>query len=398
MERLIRRITIIDLVFFMMLAMLFTVPEHPVLYLVANAFAALFCFLVLLDRRGEFKVPAFSVMYAVFSFLCFLSYFYSINASQSMIRIKSIPVLLMLFCAGINYFSREDNLQKFMVMYVGAALLSCVYLFLTEDIFSGEAVGWGISNTNIVGTRFAFAVVFTVYFLLQQIRWWKILMTAVLVMFLFLTASRSSAVIMTVSVVVLVITTFRQKKKSVIVALLVATALILLFLYLIFHVELLYNVIGVRLEGVFSLVETGEGDSSSEKRLTLMRYGWQSFQEHPLFGQGINTFISETKQALGFKAYSHNNYLELLVGVGLVGTLSYYVMPATLLWNSFQLMGPERKSATLGALVFSLLVGMFVSDFFTVNYYSKTMILMYMFAGSACIKYSGETLLQSELS
>ncbi len=388
MERLVSKINIIDLVFFTMLAMFFTVPEHPVLYLVNNGLAAVFCILVLLDRRGNFQIYGFSVIYAVFSVLCFISYFYSINISQSMIRIKSTPLLLLLFCAGINYFSQEDNLQKFMLMYVGAALISCGYLIVKENVFSGGVVGWAINNPNIVGTRFAFAVVFMLYFLLQRVKWWKILITAVLVGFLFLTASRSSVVILAVSSVLLIVVAYRQKKKSVMVALLVATALIFLFLYLIFHVELLYNGIGIRLEGAFSLIETGEGDSSAEKRVALMRYGWQTFREHPLFGQGINTFISVTKQDLGFRAYSHNNYLELLVGVGLVGTLSYYLLPVTLLWNSFRMMGPGKKSAMPGALVLSLLGGMFTSDFFTVNYYSKTMILIYMFAGAVCIKYS----------
>ncbi len=388
MKRLISKITILDLVFFTMLAMLFTVPEHPVLYMVINALAAIFCILVILDKQGEFKLYAISIVYAVFSFLCFVSYFYSIDPDQSIERITSIPLLFMLLCAGLNYFSQEDNLQKFMVMYVGVALLSCVYLLFKDNVFSGDAVGWSISNTNIVGTRFAFAVVFMVYFLLQRVKWWKLLITAVLMIFLFLTASRSSAVIMAVSSAVLVIITFRQKQKPVMRALIITAVLLLLCVYLIFHVEFFYNIIGVRIEGVLSLVQTGKGDSSSEKRLALMRYGWEAFQEHPFFGRGIDTFWSGTRQALGFIAYSHNNYLELLVGVGLFGTLSYYVLPVLLFRNSFKLMGRGKRSAPLGALVFSLLVGMFISDFFTVNYYSKTMVLMYMFAGSAYIHYS----------
>lgn len=393
MESLISKINIIDLVFFTMLAMLFTVPEHPILYMVANIFAMLFCFLVLLDRRENFRIYGISIIYAVFSFLCFMSYFYSINSEESIIRIKSIPLLFILFCAGLNYFSKEDNLQKFMVMYVGAAILSCVYLFFTENVFSGNVIGWVISNTNIVGTRFAFAIVFMLYFLLQKVKWWKLLISAVLMVFLFLTASRSSVFIMAISSAILIIVSFRQKGKPVLLALIIAGILLAIFAYLIFHVDFIYNIIGVRMEGVLSLVQNGEGDSSSEKRLALIHYGWESFKEHPFFGRGISTFISETRQALGFRAYSHNNYLELLVGVGIVGALAYYMLPVTLFWNSFKLMGQGKKSAALGALVFSLLIGMFVSDFFTVNYYSKTMILMYMFAGSAAIKYSESDLL-----
>ena len=393
MEKLISKINIIDLVFFTMLTMYFTVPEHPAPHMVANAFAAIFCLLVLLDRQGEFKIYTVSVIYAVFSFLCFVSYFYSIDPNRSLERIISVPLLFMLLCAGLNYFSREDNLQKFMVMYVGSALIACVYLFFTEDIFSGGVVGWAINNTNIVGTRFAFAVVFMVYFLLRRVKWWKLLISAVLVIFLFLTASRSSVIIMSVSVAVLIIVTFKQRGKNIIGALLIITALLALFIYLIFRVEFFYNIIGVRMEGALSLVQTGQGDSSSTKRLNLMRFGWKAFKEHPFFGQGLNTFLIGTKQVIGAQLYSHNNYLELLVGVGIVGALSYYMLPLTLVWNSFKLMGRGKKSAALGALVFSLLIGMFVSDFFTVNYYSKTMILMYMFAGSAAVKYSESDLL-----
>ena len=388
MKRLIDKITIIDFVFFAMLALFFLAPDHLILSMVANTLAAAFCVLVLMDQWEGFKIYSFSMIYAVFAFLCFISYFYSIHASQSMERIISVPLLLLLFCVGLNYFSKEDNLQKFMLMYVSVALLSCAYLLVTDDVFSGETVGWAITNTNIMGTRFAFAVVFMVYFLLQKVQWWRLLITVILITFLLLTASRSSTFIMVVSSVLLIIVTYRQKKKSVAVAIIVAITLVLLLLYLIFNVEFLYQILGVRLEGVLSLINTGEGDSSSKKRLALVRYGWQLFQEHPFFGQGINTFISDTRQSLGFAAYSHNNYLELLVGVGLVGTITYYLLPLTLLWNSFKLMRLEKGTSALGALVFAVMIGMFVSDVATVNYYSKTMLLMYMFSGAACIKYT----------
>lgn len=393
MEKLTSKITIIDFVFFTLLAMFFTVPEHPVLSLVANAVAAVFCLLVLMDTREHFTIHAITILYAVFAFLCFVSYFYSIHPEMSIIRIKSIPLLLGLFCAGLNYFSQKDNLQKFMAMYIGASLVSCVYLCFTENIFSGEVIGFSVNNTNIQGTRYAFAVVFMIYFLLQERKWWKLLITAVLVMFLLLTASRSSLFIMLISSTLLIIVTFRQKRKTIIAALIVTGLLISVFIYLIFHVELLYNIIGVRLEDFLSLVRTGEGDSSAEKRVALIRYGWRLFPEHPIFGQGLNTFSSVTKQALGFSAYSHNNYLELLVGVGLIGTLSYYMLPLMLLGSSWKLMRTNQEAAALSALAVSLLIGMFVSDFFTVNYYSKTMILIYMFVGSFCIKYTRQELL-----
>ena len=388
MDREFNRTTIIDTVFFIMLAMYFTVPEHPVLYLVANGFTGVFCLLVLLDRMGDFTLPSAALLYGLFALMCFFSYFYSVDPQSSLTRIVSVFILFFLLCAGVNYFSQKDNLQKFIVIYVSCALLSCGYALLRENIFAGKAVGGSISNTNQVGTWLAFGVVFMVFTLLNEFRWWKLLPTAVLVIFVVLTASRSSALIMIISTAMLIALTFRVRKRSVGAALLIIAVLLLVFLYLIFNVELLYQVIGQRIEDVLLLFRTGEGDSSSEKRISLIQYGWSLFCEHPVFGRGISTFYAYSKQGVGFLAYSHNNYLELLVGVGAAGLLLYYALPVRATAYSMKLMAGDGKMSAIGALCFSLLTGVFISDFFSVNYYSKTVILIFIFIASAYSRYA----------
>ena len=391
MEATQNKVTIADFIFFVMITLFLVVGEHPVWSLVANGLALAFCLFSLMERGDSFKLYNTIILYGIFCFLCFLSYFYSRNPAQSLVRLRSIWLLLFLLAAGINYFSRENGPQKFMLLYIGAALLSCVYLAMSEDLFSNEIIAESINNSNVVGTKFAFAAIFSLFFFLQKKQWWTGLLFAVFIVFILLTASRSAVTITVIATVALILSNYRQRGRSPVLAVVLAVVFVTVLGFLIFRIDFFYQLIGARLEDAFSLFSEGKGDHSSEKRIQLIRYGWQLFGQHPIFGQGVNTFSSsDVKSMLGFQAYSHNTYIELLVGVGLVGTVSYYLLPVTLLVRSFRVLRNKTAGTDLSVLAFSVVIGMLVSDFFTVNYYSKAMLLMYMFAGATCVKYSEE--------
>lgn len=66
-------------------------------------------------------------------------------------------------------------------------------------------------------------------------------------------------------------------------------------------------------------------DNSTIIRLYYITEGWLGFKKAPIFGHGINSF------RYYYDFYAHNNYIELLFGVGLIGFLIYYSIHASLL-------------------------------------------------------------------
>lgn len=72
------------------------------------------------------------------------------------------------------------------------------------------------------------------------------------------------------------------------------------------------------IKGVERLLE--RDDHSFEIRGSMIETALNLFKERPLLGYGIDNF----RIVSNFGAYSHNNYTELLVSVGLVGAFIYY--------------------------------------------------------------------------
>src|SRR5699024_3962119 len=62
-------------------------------------------------------------------------------------------------------------------------------------------------------------------------------------------------------------------------------------------------------------------------------------------GYGINNYIDLLGAAIGEYAYSHNNYVELLVGVGLIGTVVYYLAFIYIFRNAIRHLNNYSKFA-----------------------------------------------------
>jgi len=376
------KLNISDFVFTVAMVILFLAPEHALFSQVANVFLALFLAITVFERRGDFKLHAIAVIFFMFSFMCLVSCLYSISPADSLGRTKTTFQMLIPICGCMNYFSLKENMDKFINIYIFASLISCAYMFVMEDIFSGNPVGTSIANQNQVATRLALAMVFILFRLFSEFKWWKLLVLGISVLFIILSGSRSALVVTLVSALFMVVLSVKSRRRGGGLVLVGSLAFIMITIYLIFNVEILYNVIGVRLEGVMDFFNSGVGESSVNARAELIATGWERFEENPIFGTGFNSFKSMSKESVGRIAYSHNNYLELLVGIGLVGTFIYYLIPFMLIFCSLKLLMKEGQTSLYGALCFSLTAGILVSDMFTVNYHQKTMIMVLAFVYS----------------
>lgn len=72
----------------------------------------------------------------------------------------------------------------------------------------------------------------------------------------------------------------------------------------------------------FTSLSGHEKDTSTELREGYTNLAINIWLQSPLIGVGINNFAVLNTLSQG--SYSHNNYAELLAGVGIVGFLLYY--------------------------------------------------------------------------
>jgi O-antigen ligase len=109
-------------------------------------------------------------------------------------------------------------------------------------------------------------------------------------------------------------------------------------------------------------------DSSYRTRTEMIRQGIELWLQAPLFGNGLDSF----RALSGQETYSHNNYVELLCGIGLVGTLLFYAI------HTQVLMRAARAHRSLKHYCWVFILMLLLADIGYVSYKSKQSIMILM--------------------
>ncbi|WP_345974743.1 O-antigen ligase family protein [Sulfurimonas sp. HSL3-7] len=107
---------------------------------------------------------------------------------------------------------------------------------------------------------------------------------------------------------------------------------------------------------------------STGERKYFIELGWGLFKDKPLFGYGLDNFREFAH------TYSHNNYIELLVGVGLVGMMIFYSIYFFLVKKILRMKDFFLKTIFLAIVGIILLM-----DFALVSYRNKTLLFLLLF-------------------
>jgi len=107
---------------------------------------------------------------------------------------------------------------------------------------------------------------------------------------------------------------------------------------------------------------------STGERRYFIELGWNYFMQNPLFGYGIDNF------RLVARTYSHNNYIELLFSVGLIGTTLFYSIYYYLLKKIKAI-----KENYLKIIFFTYIFILLVADLAQVSYGNKFTLYILVF-------------------
>jgi O-antigen ligase len=93
----------------------------------------------------------------------------------------------------------------------------------------------------------------------------------------------------------------------------------------IMNIPVLYSNIGIRFEGLLKIFsgDISNSDPSTIVRFMMINNGWKWFLQKPLLGFGVNSYQILLSRILS-SSYAHNNYIELMVDLGLTGLIVYY--------------------------------------------------------------------------
>lgn len=337
----------------------------------------LFCCLCVFLGRNRWKI---NQRYYFFWTLCVLLYFYLSSVwairpilSYWLILDALVPILIMTF-SMFMYATDRNKVYHFLIVYYVAAILMLVYVLLKLDLsaLEGQRVTNAMDtdtetwNSNAIGLTLSTAI-YCGYLLKSRLnKLYKLsfyLITVAMLYGIMLTGSRKSLIILLIPIFFFCACNLKKNFLKVVIG----SCMVLVTTYfLIMEVPLFYEIIGKRMEDLFDILTNNTDGTEDVSRVMLIIYGWNWFLDHPFFGIGVNNFraLSNTVPLFaGKNFYAHNNYIELLVGCGVLGFILYYSAHVYLLKQSIYL-----RTTTVKWVISFILVTLFI-DVAMVSYY-----------------------------
>ena len=291
------------------------------------------------------------VIYAVFISIVFFNRTDNLNR-LILVCFFHIPLMLGIDC----YCKNDENLKRLLNVYI----LSCIIMSIAI-IFAGSygnssfRYGWSVTgnqpNTPALNLGLAIAVTFYNYLTQKKNKFLSLLLSFFFSVVVFLTGSRKMLIFIFFVFISYLLFTTKNFKKTLRNIFLVFFLIVCAYVSLI-KIPVLYNTIGYR---IFNL----NSDSSASDRNELRSGALQYFKKSPIIGNGVDTY----KEVNSFGLYAHDNYAELLSGVGLIGLIIYYGFKFK---YTFILFINRKNSDNL--LFAIIMMGLFIIEIYNVNY------------------------------
>lgn len=342
--------------------------ENATIYKAAQMSSLLILGLMLLFKRkillGDFlKFRVALLLY------CLVSTLWSLYSRYDVIRVMLVKYLIVFLISF--YCDKKERLDDVALGIGLSGIILCLEIAFSTNIVAlqfRQAISG--HNVNTVGMRLLFASICFAY--LAQKR--KIYYVGIIpcVAFMFLTGSKKTIVGLLVIAVLYALYYKKSYKKVVYVIL--GLALIIFAYNFLLRNEVLYDIIGKRLqEYINALLGIGKLNTSDVLRADLITEGMEVFREHPIRGIGISNFEKINLQRL----YAHNNYVEMLCTLGIVGTVIYYSLFAKYIFALIKKIFDVHIYDFIALVILTVIA---VNDYAMVSYYEFDTQLLVMFA------------------
>ena len=381
---------------------------------------ALFCLYVFISSLANDMVLSSSIgSLTLYLFLGFSVFYIFLNKKLKIDRMIKWMLIFMAFCIFTMLYSPEKGFLsdgEFYLLIVNFILI----LFLSQydinindikkiswaNVLSasvlifilfarGKLTGFSTSNrfgqdlfgnSNILASLLMQSALYAIWLLVYSENKiiHKIVLTLCLVALyygMFLSGGRKFIIVPPIFLYILLI--FKRDshgRKHLLKYTGVVIAIVIAVYYLIMNVPAFYAVIGERMESLFSFIRTGHSVSgqSAEIRAAMIEIGFNRWQDSPIWGYGFDSFKYYNRLVTGRFYYSHNNYIELLYDLGIIGFAIYYWFYLKLFYVAWR--GKNRYAPEIRAFVIGIVFSMLVFECGAVNYTVTASQIMLFFA------------------
>lgn len=281
----------------------------------------------LLHKKNNYKNEFWSlvclfVIYSLLSSLWAMNYTASYNASVQLIKSSLIAVLFSLLITD-----KKNFITALISLAIGGLIYSLIYIenvnvadLSDTRIVTEEGSNSMLPNVNVVAMILSFSFLFFIHKLFVHKKKLYIIPTIISFIIIFILGSRKSIISIFLGLLILFYQVNKKTKIKICFLLLALIAGLTLFIpdeYLNFVFDRLAQL------NIFSN-QKALLDSSDEMRIMLFENGLNFISDKPFFGFGFYSFSILFEQLYNIRVYSHNNFIETLVGGGIIGFILYY--------------------------------------------------------------------------
>lgn len=319
------------------------------------------------------KLKNFSVIwiYILFVFIAYLNIYLgnSVSPNESRFLLNVLIRNGVFFYSMCLYVSQQSSV-KLSRIFIYACLFSSIGMLLYNHILTGSFVIRDSEdglNGNMMATLNAMAICCIV-----ALDRWKsaknISIIILLLMFCVLAGTRKAFIVLGFAMCIYILLSNPHKILSNISKIIILLCIILFFL---FEVPFFYEIIGNRFETLFSFVQGGDTDASTDTRNFYIEFGLYYFLKEPWIGHGIHCF----KMMPGVSTYSHNNYIELLFSLGIPGVIAFYMIHLYILKVAIKNAFTSRNNSNIIAI--ALIISILMAEYAMVTYYDRAALFYY---------------------
>lgn len=362
-------------------------------------FVSLLIFVIdnIVYTKSYLAFGSFQIMFGCFIIYGFLSSLWAISSTNALEFSTTLLLIYVCLMLIAPHYMRKNDVSHLLSVIIWASFVVSIYalyFYGVDALFAASQtqylrLGNDFSNINTIAMFSAFGVV------LQFEKWLyhkkltlSLAFTALSVFIIAATQSRKGIILMVTGILMILIMQNYSKRKffSSLFKVVLGASLLGVVVLILFKLSM-FSGLEERLQQLFhGFLGTGDLDSGSVKRQFMAQLGLAIWKQFPILGVGLNCTRIVVMEHLGFDAYMHSNFIELLCGLGLLGFILYYSMYAYIFFQLVKYRSSSKRYFIIGIvwLLTSLLM-----ELGTVSYYSKVhcFYLLVQFINVTKLKY-----------
>lgn len=304
-----------------------------------------------------------SILWLIFNISSNLWSHSILSSLRGTLGILEIVLLGNIIISFINKISRIHFLMKTFILAGILLILKILYITPFKDLLNGR-IGNKMYNANMLGIKLCISFIFLIYYFLnkRELKIRSSLLGVIFIFFILLTGSRKAVFFLFLGSLLLIINNTKKKAHLFLISIFLISLGIFGY-WGMMNNEILYNIIGIRIEKLLNIVNGIKStDASTRERVLFIEKGITIWKKKLFFGYGTQTFADVSRLGV----YSHNNFIEILVSGGIIGIVSYYSIYIFIFYSYIKNFYKKKYKET--KIFFIIILIFFINDLGLVSY------------------------------